>query len=52
MAQSASAQCLDEIFKILGAREMAQLLRVLAAFEEDLGSAPSTHTVDQNHPEL
>jgi hypothetical protein len=34
--------------KILGAEEMAQQLRALAALPEDLGSIPSTHMVAHN----
>lgn len=32
----------------MGDEEMAQSLKTLAAFGEDLGFVPSTHTVAQN----
>lgn len=34
--------------KEMGDEEMAQSLKALAAFGEDLGFVPSTHTVAQN----
>jgi hypothetical protein len=34
--------------KIKGAREMTPRLRLLAAFPEDWGSIPSTHSVSHN----
>lgn len=36
----------------LGTGEMAQWLRVLEAFEEDLGSVPSTYVATDSHPVL
>lgn len=40
----------NQYFKAGGVVVVAQQLRALAAFSEDLGSTPSTHMVAHNYP--
>jgi hypothetical protein len=43
-----SYKCLHEKIRV-GAKDIAQWLRIMAAIPENLGLIPSTHRVTQNH---